>query len=123
MTRRGLESNVVTYSALISALSLLLTMIVGAAALSKLEFEGARAGAQEWHRNYAEMVAEFEAHENVTGDGLGNAMKENVDKALELLNSMGTCDSPPENESEMDWTFKASMLYVFYVCSTIGYVF
>ena len=46
---------------------------------------------------------------------------QDVEEALALLNSMGTCDSPPDAEADMDWTFRASVLYVFYVCSTIGY--
>jgi hypothetical protein len=51
----------------------------------------------------------------------GSSMRKDVEDALKLLNSMGTCDTPPDAEEDMDWTFKAAMLYVFYVCSTIGY--
>jgi hypothetical protein len=41
---------------------------------------------------------------------------QDVEEALALLNAMGTCDSPPDAEADMDWTFRAAMLYVFYVC-------
>jgi hypothetical protein len=47
--------------------------------------------------------------------------KANLEKALDLLNAMGTCPAPPEKESEMDFTFKSAVLYAFYMASTIGY--
>jgi len=111
---------VITSPLLVSWVTLFLVMCCGAAMLSELEWETAKAGALEWNQAYDEMIAEFEAHENMTGIA-GSSMKEDVEQALALLNSMGTCDSPASEEDDMDWTFKAAMLYVFYVCSTIGY--
>ena len=89
-------------------------IMVGGAVLMSMEFDSAKADSVEWWKNYRGMKAEFAAYEGV-------GLAEDVDQALELLNSMGTCDPPPEAENDMDWTFKASCLYVFYVASTIGY--
>jgi hypothetical protein len=99
---------------------LFVVMCAGAAVLRECEWETARGSAVEWHAAYGEMIAEFEAHESATGIA-GSSMRRDVEEALALLNAMGTCDSPPDAEADMDWTFRAAMLYVFYVCSTIGY--
>jgi len=107
-------------SLLWSCVVLILVMGVGALCLRELEWETAKTSAVEWHTAYNAMVAEFEAHENITQVS-GSSMKEDVEAALQLLNSMGTCGAPPSEEQDMDWTFKAAMLYTFYICTTIGY--
>jgi len=105
---------------LVSWVTLFLLMCCGAGVLCEFEWETAKAGALEWNQAYDEMIAEFEAHENMTGIA-GSSLKEDVEQALALLNSMGTCDAPASEEDDMAWTFRKAMGYVFYVCSTIGY--
>jgi hypothetical protein len=46
---------------------------------------------------------------------------EDVKQALQLLNSMGTCSDPPQKRANMDFHLMSSVLYAFYIGSTIGY--
>jgi hypothetical protein len=64
----------VTSPILASWAVLFLVMCAGALVLREYEWETARASAVEWHAAYGEMIAEFEAHENMTGV-TGSSMK------------------------------------------------
>jgi hypothetical protein len=105
---------------------LVAVMLAGAAIVQHLEYEGARQSAVEWWEAYTVMMEEFEAESlRASEDGeLDSKLTEQVEKALALLDSMGTCSAPANPATEpkaMEWTFDASLLYMFYIVSTIGY--
>jgi hypothetical protein len=105
---------------------LVAVMLAGAAIVQHLEYEGARQSAVEWWEAYTVMMEEFEAESlRASEDGeVDSKLTEQVEKALALLDSMGTCSAPANPATEpkaMEWTFDASLLYTFYIVSTIGY--
>jgi hypothetical protein len=64
-------------------------------------------------------------------DGLGGASapasiapsegQRDIERALELLNAMGTCSAPPESEGDLSFSLQSAWLYSFYIATTIGY--
>jgi hypothetical protein len=102
--------------------ALVVSMVLAALVLQALEYDLAQDQSKEYHLALNEIIEEFK------GDELANAssvvaigdLSADVEAALELLNSMGTCGGPPSDDEDIDFSFRASMIYAFYISSTIG---
>ena len=99
-------------------------MVLAGMVFQSLEYDLAKAQAEEFHVAFNEIIDEFQAAELSSINGSSYVavgdLSADVEAALDLLNSMGTCGAPPENAEDMDFSFRASMLYAFYIASTIG---
>ena len=104
--------------------ALVVSMMLAAVVLQSLEYDLAKEQASEYHLALNEIIEEFKGDElasiNASSAVAIGDLSADVEAALELLNSMGTCGGPPDNEADIDFSFRASMMYTFYIASTIG---
>jgi hypothetical protein len=104
--------------------ALTVSMVLAGLVLQSLEYDLAKAQANEFHAAFNGIINEFRAAELSLIDGSSAVavgdLSADVEAALDLLNSMGTCGAPPENAEDVDFSFRGSMLYSFYIASTIG---
>jgi hypothetical protein len=88
-------------------------------------YDLAKEQAHDWWTAYNGIIAEFTADERASINGSSavvvDELASDVEAALNLLNSMGTCGTPPESDAHISFSFQATMLYAFYVATTIGY--
>jgi hypothetical protein len=107
------------HSDVMRSVVVVLTLIaIGASILMQWEYPLSRDAANTWWDNYNTLMDDFAAAEAATNT---TGLNDDVEKALDMLNAMGTCSSPPENPENLDWRFTSSLLFSFYTMSTIGY--
>jgi hypothetical protein len=126
-----------------STVFFIVVLLIGSKIFTELEFPAAKEESTEWWARYDNLIDEFQSRQTASWtDGLTNATwadnnvthldawddgptsakaEDDVMQALALLNSMGTCSEPPKKEGDMDFHVMASVLYAFYIGSTIGY--
>jgi hypothetical protein len=124
-------AQVVQSSLVQSWTALVLSLVVAALVLTELENGLAKESAREWWVDYNTIVADFNAQElnDIAEESMNgtatvaakSGLSADIDKALALLDSMGTCSAPPDDDQAVDFSFRASMLYAFYIVTTIGY--
>jgi hypothetical protein len=115
-------------------------MIVGAMVFHRIEFPAAEEESKVYYKAFDKLMHQFAeaqyvasasadvqavnvsaAQNSTTGSQGSSGGEDQVKLVLDLLNAMGTCDGPPKLKADMDFGVFTSMLYSFYIGSTMGY--